>query len=91
MFKFNKNLEYKIKDPGVYLITYNHSLGVIYNTICCIVSISNYEQVTGYIEPIYIFGDNTRVYSFKYDPYTHILKKNQNSGLDLSYSLIKLI
>lgn len=88
MFSFDEKLEYKIEEPGIYIVSYIHT-GYIDNSICCLVAVNNYNMKDEYIEPFYIFGDDTKPYAFKYNPYNSTLKRNKTSGL-IEYSLIKL-
>ena len=70
------------------MIMYVHP-GYIGNSICCLVAVNNYGLETEYKEPFYIFGDDTRPYAFRYNPFNSTLKRNKTSGL-IEYSLIKL-
>jgi len=83
--------EYKIEKPGIYIVSYNQG-GHHDNYICCFVLISPYKNenlIHTFLEPVYIFGNNTRPYAFKYYPYTGVLKLNIPNSSP-RFSLIKI-
>ena len=92
MFNF-ENGEYKIEEPGIYIISFNQR-GHHENYICCFVLVSNYKNenlINTFLDPVYIFGHNRRPGSFKYYPYTGVLQANNASLIkDQIFSLIKL-